>query len=163
MARSPSALPKIFTGTHIKTVDSKGRVSVPPDFRARLDNPELGLYVMRSVSGEKALDAFEPHQYARFVSNSELVFSSEAMDKALAIFGSALNLGLDPEGRIVLPDPFKEYAGIKDSVCFIGLGRHIQIWEPENGRTKQEEAFRNAIQKRESIKLPLADPGGAAP
>lgn len=163
MARSQGALPKIFTGTHIKTVDSKGRVSVPPDFRARLDDPELGLYVMRSVSGEEALDVFEPHQYARFVSNSERVFSNEAMDKALAIFGSALNLGLDPEGRIVLPDDFKEYAGIDNSVCFIGLGRHFQIWEPEKGRAKQEEAFRNAIQKRESIKLPLADLEGASP
>lgn len=162
MARSPGALPKIFAGTHTKTVDAKGRVSVPPDFRARFASPELGLYVMRSVSGEEALDVFEAAEFSRFVSNSEQVFSSEAMDSAFAIFGSALNLRLDREGRIVLPAEFREHAGIDAEACFIGLGRHIQIWEPVRGRTRQEEAFRNAIRKRETISLPLAGQGEAA-
>lgn len=160
MARSPGALPKIFAGTHTKTIDAKGRVSVPPDFRARFASPELGLYVMRSVSGEKALDAFEPAEFSRFVSNSEQVFSSEAMDNAFAIFGSALNLRLDREGRIVLPAEFREYADIDAEACFIGLGRHIQIWEPARGMAKREEAFRNAILKRETISLPLAGQAG---
>ena len=156
MASSPGALPKIFAGTHTKTVDAKGRVSVPPDFRARFASAELGLYVMRSISGEQALDVFESAEFSRFATNSEHVFSGEAMDSSFAIFGSALNLRLDREGRIVLPDEFREFAGIGAEACFIGLGRHIQIWEPVRGRARQEEAFRNAIRKRESISLPLA-------
>ena len=160
MAGSPGALPNIFAGTHTKTVDAKGRVSVPPDFRARFKNPEQGLYVMRSVSGEMTLDAFEPEEFSRFVSNSEQVFSSEAMDNNFAFFGSALNLRLDREGRIVLPEDFRKHADIDGKACFIGMGRYIQIWEPLRGRARQEEAFRNAVRKRESISLPLAGPGG---
>ena len=155
-------MPKIFAGTHTKTVDAKGRVSVPPDFRARFDSPELGLYVMRSVSGEEALDVFEVAEFSGFISNSEQVFSSEAMDSAFAIFGSALNLRLDREGRIVLPAEFREYAGIDAEACFIGMGRYIKIWEPAKGRARQEEAFRNAVKKRETISLPLAGGGGTA-
>ena len=162
MAKRPGVLPKIFSGTHVKPIDQKGRVSVPPDFRARFDDLRLGLYVMRSVSGEMALDVFEPRQYERFVSNSEQVFSREAMDTAFAIFGSALNLGFDPEGRIKLPEHFREHAGIAGSVCFVGLGRFIQIWEPAAGRAKGEEAYRRAVEKRDSIMLPLARPRGEA-
>ena len=161
MARSPGALPRIFSGTHTKTIDAKGRVSVPPDFRARFASPELGLYVMRSVTGEEALDVFEAAEFTCFVSNSEQVFSSEAMDSAFAIFGSALNLRLDREGRIVLPEEFREYARIDAEACFIGLGRHFQIWEPVRGRAKQDEAFRNAVRNRDTISLPLARERGA--
>lgn len=162
MARSPGALPKIFAGTHTKTIDAKGRVSVPPDFRARFASPELGLYVMRSISGEEALDVFEPAEFSGFVSNSEQVFSSEAMDNAFAIFGSALHLRLDREGRIVLPAEFREYAEIDGEACFIGMGRYIQIWEPARGLARQKEAFRNAVRKRETISLPLAGQEGTA-
>ncbi len=162
MAGSPSAPPKIFAGTHIKTVDAKGRVSVPPIFRACFEDPEQGLYVMMSVSGEMALDVFEPEEFSGFISNSEQVFSSEAMDSAIAIFGASLHLRLDREGRIVLPAEFKEFAAIDGEACFIGLGRHFQIWEPSRGRAKQEEARRNTTLKRETISLPLSAPGGRA-
>ncbi len=160
MAGSPGAPPKIFAGTHTKTVDAKGRVSVPPVFRACFENPEQGLYVMRSLSGEQALDVFEPEKFSGFVSNSEQVFSIEAMDSAIAIFGSALHLRLDREGRIVLPAQFKAFAEIDGDACFIGLGRHFQIWEPARGRAKQEEAYRNTVRKRDAISLPLSGPRG---
>ena len=161
MARSPGALPrKIFAGTHTKTIDAKGRVSVPPDFRAQFDSPEQGLFVMRTVTGDKALDVFEPEAFSGFVSNSEQVFSSEAMDSTIAIFGSAQKLRLDREGRIVLPAEFTEFAEIEDEAYFMGLGRHFQIWEPARGRAKLQEAHRKTSLNPGSISLPLVGTGG---
>ncbi len=156
MAKRPqAALPKIFTGAHHRPVDAKGRISVPPDFRARLDDPAEGLYAMRSLAGVPCLDVFEPRRFALLVENFEQVFAPEVLDRAFTIFGASLHLKLDPEGRITLPEDERAYAGIRENACFFGLGQRFQIWDPEQGRLRQEEAFRNV--RPESIVLPPAD------
>jgi MraZ protein len=78
---------------------------------------------------------------------------------ALALYGTSETLRVDGEGRVILTDHFKEYAGISDQVAFVGLGHKFQIWEPNRFRAELAEATEEvrALKNR----LVAQKPGGA--
>jgi MraZ protein len=151
----------VFVGTHINKIDRKGRVSVPASFRAAFGTALAGgTYVMRSISGAQALDAFTPEVFGRLAESIDNPFAEEHEDFTNAIFGASQHLTFDAEGRIMLPELFCGFAGITDQVCFIGRGSHFQMWQPEAGLAQQEEAFRRAVANRANLGLRLAGRGG---
>ena len=148
----------VFVGTHTNRIDRKGRVSVPASFRNALgESASQGIYVMRSIRGVQALDVFGATSFAQLAESISNPFASEDEDFTSAIFGAAVQLSFDNEGRIMLPDAFRSFAGIEDQVCFIGRGKFFQIWEPAAGQESQEAAFRRATENRGSINLRFAD------
>ncbi|MBN36581.1 MAG: division/cell wall cluster transcriptional repressor MraZ [Rhodospirillaceae bacterium] len=150
----------VFVGTHINKIDRKGRVSVPALFRASFGEAvTAGAYAMRSISGVKALDVFTPDAFARLAESIENPFAEEHDDVTNAIFGASQHIGIDGEGRVMLPDMFRAYAGITDQVCFIGRGNYFQMWNPEDGVAQQEEAFQRAVANRANIRLSLSGRG----
>jgi MraZ protein len=150
----------VFVGTHINKIDRKGRVSVPASFRAAFGTALAGgAYVMRSISGAQALDAFTPEVFGQLADSIDNPFAAEHEDFTNAIFGASQHLGFDAEGRVMLPELFCSFAGITDQVCFIGRGSHFQMWQPEAGLAQQEEAFRRAVENRANLGLRLAGKG----
>ncbi len=139
----------LFIGTHQNKLDAKGRVSVPAPFRSVLKK--------MSRAGEGAAVAslvLRPsHQYACIEGWTELgfealstplenynQFSAEHDDFVLALFADACAMETDKEGRILLPPELVEYAGLTDTVSFIGTNRTFQIWEPAAGARRVAEA-----------------------
>ncbi|MBC6441334.1 MAG: division/cell wall cluster transcriptional repressor MraZ [Rhodospirillales bacterium] len=153
----------VFVGTHINKIDRKGRVSVPAQFRASFGEAiSAGAFAMRSISGAQALDVFTPDAFAQLAASIENPFAEEHEDFTNAIFGASQHLSFDAEGRTMLPDVFRAFAGVTDQVCFIGRGNYFQMWEPQAGLAQQEEAFERAIQNRGAIRLRLSVNGGGA-
>ena len=156
MQRSDN-VPSRFVGTFTKAVDSKGRVSVPPPFRACFGaDDDSGVYVLQPLRGENFIYAFT---YARLVTlapNAETPFDSEAESEAIAIFGGSEHLPIDRQGRISLTRALRSVAGITDEVCFIGAGSHFQIWEPGAGLRRMREA-REAAGRRLGLQVRQAD------
>ena len=138
-----------FLGTYQNKLDAKGRVSIPASFRAVLKQ-------MSSV-GEGSLVAplvLRPsHQYPciegwtlkGFEALSEPLegysqFSKERSDFAIALFGDAVSVETDREGRIMLSADMVAHAGISDSISFIGASNTFEIWEPAAGARRLAEA-----------------------
>ncbi|MBI2857003.1 MAG: division/cell wall cluster transcriptional repressor MraZ, partial [Chloroflexi bacterium] len=57
-----------------------------------------------------------------------------------AFFSKAFILKLDGQSRTALPPLLREYAGIKDTAVVLGVGGHIEIWDPERWRVVDSEA-----------------------
>lgn len=68
------------------------------------------------------------------------LFSPEHDDMAAALYPDAFPVEADKEGRIMLPDNLVQYAGLSDTVVFMGLGRIFQIWEPAAADRRRAEA-----------------------
>ncbi len=47
------------------------------------------------------------------------------------LYGSAYEAKLDKQGRFVLPQKLREYAGIEAEVVLVGAGSRIELWSPE--------------------------------
>lgn len=148
----------LFLSTTINRIDSKGRVSVPGPFRAALgDQLPGGIVVMRSPL-HSALEGFA---YATMDDIAQRLdrypmFSHDQDDLAASILAEAVPLGFDGEGRVVIPSDLLNFAGIKDQIAFVGLGRKFQLWEPGAWNKRRDSAQKSVRAK--GLNLPA---GGA--
>ncbi|MGE0675982.1 division/cell wall cluster transcriptional repressor MraZ [Pseudolabrys sp.] len=131
-----------FVSNYTLRLDSKGRVSIPAPYRSVLNRDGFdGLYCYPALdrpaidAGGNALMGEIESLIAQFAPYSE-----QREQFATALFGTSDTLKLDGEGRVILTEPLKAHAGIKDTVSFVGLGHKFQIWEPGRFRTELAEA-----------------------
>jgi MraZ protein len=54
--------------------------------------------------------------------------------------GTSEILKTDSEGRVMLTETMKAFAGIASEATFVGQGHKFQIWEPSRFRAHLEEA-----------------------
>jgi MraZ protein len=131
-----------FVSHYTLRLDAKGRVSIPASFRGVLARDGFeGLYCYPALD----LPALDAGGNALFAEIEALIARfppySEQRDRfSVALYGTSETLKVDGEGRIVLTEPLKAHAGIKDTVTFVGLGHKFQIWEPGRFRTQLAEA-----------------------
>ena len=132
-----------FMGMHRNRVDAKGRVSVPASFRAWLRSPEregVTTLVLAPSLNHPCIEGMTLAGFDAITRSLEQFdgLSPEQADLAMALCGPAQEMETDKEGRVILPEPLVAYAGLGDTVLFVGAGRTFQIWEPEAGerRTK---------------------------
>jgi MraZ protein len=123
-------------------LDAKGRVSIPASFRAVLARDGFeGLYVHPSLDAD-AVDC-GGHALLRDIDdllNRHSPYSVERDLFSTALLGTSEILKVDPEGRVVLSETIKAYAGLTTEVIFVGQGHKFQIWEPSRFQSHLEEA-----------------------
>jgi MraZ protein len=139
-----------FLGTHQNRLDAKGRVSVPAPFRAvlRARNGANGgeangtQLVLRPSHQHQCIEAWPTDEFEALAQplNRLDLFSQAHDDLAASLYADAYPVEADKEGRIVLPDHLVSFAGLRETVVFMGLGRIFQIWEPEAAERRRAEA-----------------------
>ena len=67
------------------------------------------------------------------------------------IYGMAFEVKLDKQGRFIVPELLKEYAGIKSEVVFIGLGDRVEIWSASEWKVKESKVQEKASEAIEKI------------
>ena len=160
-----------FFSTYRNRVDQKGRVSVPAPFRTILAREGLeGVYCYPSLD----LDALEAGGHVLLEANRALTeqldpYSDEKTMFSAVFFGESTVLKLDGEGRMVLPDGLKSFAGITNEVMFVGMGDKFLLWNPgtydayrKDARAKVREMKRVlGRSSRLAGEAPAARPGEA--
>lgn len=121
-----------FLGTHQNRLDSKGRVSVPAQFRTVLRAAEDSSIVLRPSHRHPCIEGWPASAFAQLATPLESfdLFSEDHDDLQTAIYADACPVEPDKEGRIVVPEHLKEHAGLTEAVAFMGVGRLFEIWEP---------------------------------
>ena len=121
-----------FVGTHQKSVDAKGRVSVPPTFRTILSREGFEGHFARTHKRDATLECGTQSWITQMSPAQEALDpdSEEYQDLLLLRIGLSEPLTWDPEGRVTLPKKFLEHTGITNAAVFVGLKTHFQIWEP---------------------------------
>ena len=130
-----------FVSTFTNKLDSKGRVSVPAPFRTVLTKDGFeGIYCYPSLD-DQALDAGGQRLVDTIQGLLEDIapYSDERDHLAMALFGASEVISVDQDGRMVLPERLREFAGISTRVTFVGLGDKFQLWEPERFASRFQE------------------------
>jgi MraZ protein len=151
----------LFLSTFEKQIDKKGRVSVPPSFRAVLAAQSFNGMIAYASFVHPCIEACGMQRLEQLNARIEALdpFSEERDAFATAILGGSVQIAFDSEGRAVLPEALLAKAGITDAGIFIGKGATFEIWSPAQF-AKHEAATRElALKRRLSLK---AETGGAA-
>lgn len=115
----------MFLGEYRHNVDAKGRLAIPARFRSGLAE---GLVITRGL--DPCLHIYPKSQWLPLAERlSELPVSEPAV-RALRrnFFTGAFSCDMDKQGRIVLPQALREYAGLDGDVVIAGLNTYIEVW-----------------------------------
>jgi MraZ protein len=115
----------MFLGEYEHNMDDKGRLAVPARFREGLGE---GVVVTRGF--DRCLMGFPRpmwEQLAQQVSALSLG-QSDARNIRRLLFSGAADVQLDRQGRILIPQNLREYAGLGEQVIVAGLNTHFEIW-----------------------------------
>ena len=118
----------MFTGEYRHSVDGKGRVAVPARFRTQLVG---GAFVARWI--DECLGIFPREAWDAFAAKVAALPVTNASARTFSrfIFSGAFEVELDGQGRVVVPQGLREWAGLGTEAVVVGSRDHIELWEPD--------------------------------
>ena len=128
-------------GTYTPRLDEKSRLILPAKFREELAE---GLVLTRGH--ERCVYVFSAREFERVHEQmrSAPLSSRQARDYIRVFLSGASDEVPDKQGRVTVPAPLRQYAGLDRDVTVIGAGTRVEIWDSESWNTylaEQEAAF----------------------
>ena len=117
----------MFTGEYRHTVDDKGRLAVPVRFRADLAQ---GAVVSKWIDGCLALFPRAAWDELAEKTAALPVTDQGARTFQRFLFGTAFDIELDRQGRLVVPAVLRTFAGLESEVVVVGSRNHLEFWSP---------------------------------
>ena len=119
----------MYRGVSTINLDSKGRMAVPTKYRDALTRQCEGQMVV-TVDRDTCLLLYPLPEWEEI--ERKLVrlpsFNKQARRLQRLLIGHATECELDGNGRILLPQPLREFAAMDKSVVLIGQGNKFEIW-----------------------------------
>lgn len=112
-----------MTGIYQHTLDAKGRLFIPAKLRE-----ELGETFYVTISPEKCLSAYSQENWDD-VARRVAAMTNVQQRKMRPLFAYAARCELDGQGRILLPQHLREFAGLTKSVTVVGSNNHAEFWD----------------------------------
>ncbi len=88
-----------------------------------------------SYKGEKHVRIASTYRWAELSAKLESMDEDESPSEyrkmRIAMATSFSDLNIDGQGRVTIPLPLREYAGLKKDIVVAGAGRYVEIWDKE--------------------------------
>jgi len=134
----------MFIGEYSHNLDEKGRLAIPKKFRQDLSK---GAVVTRGL--DNCLFLYTKSEWKKLADKLATLPFSQANARAFArlMLAGAMDVNIDSQGRIMVPDYLRSFAGLKKSIIVAGLYNRLELWDQKNweeykSRTERES---NAI------------------
>ncbi len=126
---SMNALPTLLLGTYTPKIDAKGRIALPAKYRGQLGN---GCVLARGQ--ERCVYVLPMEEFRRIAAQIQHIsLSNKAARNYLRVFLSgAVDLELDKQGRVMIPQMLRDYANLGKDVVVIGVGTRAEIWNRQD-------------------------------
>lgn len=139
----------MFIGEYRHNLDQKGRLAVPSKFRGIFSK---GVVVTRGF--DKCLFVYTKQEWLKFVKEKVAKLplgKAEARALQRRLLGGAMDLRLDKQGRIVLPDYLRKFASIKKNVVVAGLLDHLEVWDTSTWNKEKVKIEKSNIDIAEKL------------
>lgn len=116
----------MFIGTYQHNLDPKNRIIMPAKFREELGDT---FFVTKGLSG--CLLAMPLEKWEAFVSKISARPAQESEKLQRFFCAGADSATPNQQGRFVIPDQLRSYAGIDKEVTIVGTGKQVEIWSSD--------------------------------
>jgi MraZ protein len=124
-----------LSGTSTHPMDKKGRVSLPSKhYKVLLDDLAVIKNPDRQFPSLWAYKASEFDAWAEsFLEGDEGFQQKSVSQNALRrrLYRDCEDVTVDAAQRILIPKALREYASLEDTVVILGVGNHIELWNPD--------------------------------
>lgn len=131
----------MFLGEFEHTIDDKGRVAIPARFRE-----VLGERFVVTKGFDSCLQAFPMSYWEQLREKVDRlpISSPDARNLRRLMFSPAQDVDIDRQGRGLIPQPLRLYAGLAEEVVITGMGNYFELWSAQRWRETQEFISENA-------------------
>lgn len=137
----------MFVGTTQNSIDEKGRLTLSAKWRSELAS---GVVITRGF--DRCLFILPQSKYETMAREIEEQGMALADVRTFARHLAALAEQAEPDkqGRIIIPQNLREFAGLNGEVVVIGVVNRLEVWNPEKYKevNKQVEASADAVAER---------------
>ena len=118
----------MFMGEYNHTIDAKGRLIVPSKFREAFGDTFV---VTKGLDG--CLFVYDNEEWKLFEEKLRAlpITNKEARQFVRFFLAGAAEVEVDKQGRILIPNVLREFAGLAKDVALVGVGSRIEIWSRE--------------------------------
>ena len=118
----------MLLGEFQHNLDSKGRVAIPAKFKDQL---AAGAIITRGIDG--CLFVFASKEWDELAKKLVALPLAQANSRAFVrlMLAGAMDVSLDAQGRILVPDYLRKYADLKKKVVVAGLYSRMEIWDAD--------------------------------
>ncbi len=119
-------------------LDDKGRMKIPSKFLDTLKDSGVNVLVMTFF--DQSIYAYPKNIWEELevkAMNLPLTNKSARRFKRM-FFSSAMDVNLDSQGRIIIPQSLRQLANIEKNVVVLGNLDHIELWSLQNWQQEME-------------------------
>jgi MraZ protein len=117
----------MFLGTYEPKLLSHNQISLPAKLRFSLSDNRAVL----TLGFDKCVYGFSLEDWQKIVDEELLkpLLTEEGRKIRQRVFSKSEIVDFDSQGRFVMPEFMKLYAGISKEMIMIGAGDHFEIWD----------------------------------
>lgn len=127
----------MFLSEFQHTIDNKGRIILPAKFREAFSD---GLVMTKGF--ENCLFIFSKAEWPRVEEKirSLALLRREARQLSRFFFGGAWEDTPDKQGRVMIPQNLRDYAGLEEEITVVGVSNRLEVWDREKWQQYIAEA-----------------------
>ncbi len=120
----------MFRGINPLSLDTKGRMSMPTRYRQQLQDNCQGQLII-TIDADRCLLLYPLPVWEIIEQQLVALSSADPTKRALKrlLLGHAEECGLDGSGRLLLPGPLREFAGLEKKIVLVGQGNKFELWD----------------------------------
>jgi MraZ protein len=132
----------MFIGEYSHNLDDKGRLAIPIKFRRDLTK---GAVVTRGL--DNCLFLYTKSEWEKLAGKLAALPISQANSRAFArlMLAGAMDVPMDKQGRVILPEYLRNFAGIKKATIIAGLYNRLELWDETSWQN-----YKNSTEKESS-------------
>lgn len=138
----------MFIGEYQHNLDDKGRLAIPAKFRFEL---KKGAVVTRGL--DNCLFLYTKKEWEKLAEKLATLPISQANSRAFArlMLAGAMDVEIDKQGRAILPEYLRIFAGLKKNVVVAGLYSRIEIWDTDKWQNYKTQTETNSNEIAEKM------------
>lgn len=129
----------MFIGEYQHNIDPKGRLAIPAKFRHQLAK---GAVVTKGL--DDCLFLYPKNEWEKLAEKLAALPISKANTRAFSrlMLAGAMDVEVDKQGRMLIPDYLRKYAKMKKKVIVAGLYNRLELWD-ETAWNKYKQGTEN--------------------
>ncbi len=150
----------MFRGASTLNMDAKGRIAIPTRYRDALSGADVGgLILTVNNTRERCLWLFTLAEWEKVEKKVVNLpsFSARAQSLTRLLIGYASDCEIDGSGRLRIPAPLIEFAGLGKHVVLIGQGNKFELWDEAHWKARCDEWLQQESDDDDALSEHLAN------
>jgi len=141
----------VFRGFSTLSLDSKGRMAVPSRYRERLLAMSDGKLVLTLNPLDRSLWLYPLPEWELIEEKLAQLsdFERQGRRAKQMMRGYASDCQLDGQGRILVPQELREYAGLNKQAVILGQGNKFEVWDEAAWNAQRDEWLQDVGKEEE--------------